>query len=308
MSNKEKLFAAIYGQPKFGKTRAAIAGLPSSLFLYTFDGMATAKWLGLDIKGKAKAIPTKPDRSPLDELVANVEKYGSKVPSIVIDDFTFMCSREISWLKKHRVTGFAVYMTLAEKAMDLMVAIDEAPCHCAITLHEIPAKEKMISEEEKVTVVLPGGPAIPGDLFRSSFPGIPSFVTRIVDDEDFPGPWKKVFVVNPEDPLYPTGNRILDISSTRLPPNLGEIMRISGYDVPRPKELEWMEEATEQLSAELLPLLETEDYSETLNKFHVNYKEKDPRHVRWAIMDSFDRANLKSIQADLVTGYIEAFE
>lgn len=305
-----KLFA-IYGEPKSGKTKALLGGLPCSYFIYTFDGLETAKWLGLDVSTRSKSVPVKTGRSPMDDTIALLKKAGAKYPSVVIDDLTFIADREMGWLSANGVTGWDKYMVLADKGMQLMEAVDAAPCEIVgITLHENPPKEKDITKPErgtrlgvqgKLKRVGKGGPSLPGDKFREKFAGFPSFLGRMVYNEEVQGGWPWEMQVQ-SDEYFVAGQRVLETNSPTLPPNIGEILRMSGYDIPWPQELAWMEQAKSDL---VVQLTETPDGAEeVLNLFKVAYEDKDPKHVRWVISDTYDRVNLSNLRYGIVDEYI----
>ena len=76
------------------------------------------------------------------------------------------------------------------------------------------------------------------------------------------------------------------------PGNLREILRASAsnYLLPRIPGLEWQDEAAEQVAAEI------ERGTDVLDAVRIvseDYKEVDPKHLRWACQDGIARVMLR---------------
>ena len=130
-------------------------------------------------------------------------------------------------------------------------------------------------------------------------------VVRVIYDDDALG-WPYLYQSGP-DPDYITGDR-LAITPEKFPLNLREVLLLAGYDLPRPKELEFMEShvdgiskiIAEELTAKrpkLKPILTP--IAHKLSEGGI-----DNRHVRWIVADALDRAQLKQHNDNLVDNFI----
>ena len=77
--------------------------------------------------------------------------------------------------------------------------------------------------------------------------------------------------------------------------------------------MEWMDDAAEAVCQELVKA-EAKD-KRAVKKWLSSdgpalaeaYKDKDPRHIRWAISDGIDRAVLRRHKTNLLTDFIDNF-
>jgi len=297
MTKANEIFGIIYGPAKRGKTVAAIRSFPTGFFISPKGGMLSSNWLGWE--------PKSVEATGFDQIM-NILSKPHNHPAIIIDDFSIIADAELGKLKKtHR--GWSAFDVFNAKVYELRDCAREANCHVILIMHEQPPREV---KKEGGGKYIPGAPLIPGWQLPEKLPALADFVARVVHTDDFPGPWPFVFQTGP-DQNYITGDR-LAITPPLSPMNLGETLRAAGYTIPRPEPLLWMEDAVEKISQLLVQQMQKEEpnFQPILKAAatKLTAKVSDKRHIRWALLDSFDRAYLKIHSTNLVDDFIESFD
>lgn len=279
------LFITVYGPSKVGKSTATGAAGATGIFLAQGGGLLPLdKFLGLD---KVEVY------SPADvgEASKMVAKYGGKTPSIVVDDFSILVEQTVHQLEKKHSFG-EMWRNLRSLVLGMRDAARKATeqgTHVIFNCHESPPRT---SSGKFVR----GGPSLPGQL-PEQFSAFSDVVARVVYDETAT-PWKFVFKTT-SDSQYIGGDR-LSIFPDPSPMNLAEGLRASGYDVPRPKGMEWQESAVEKISQALLNG-GANSWRDTLREASKPLLSKYPdAHVRWALQDSLHRFVLKRSKQNMI--------
>tara|TARA_R100000008_G_scaffold86587_1_gene80322 strand:- start:1009 stop:1893 length:885 start_codon:yes stop_codon:yes gene_type:complete len=273
------IFAVIYGPSKTGKSTATGAAGAGGLFIAQTGGLLPLKnYLGLE-KVRVQAAQNVQHAGDI------VTKAAGKVPTIVVDDLSLLTEVTVTELEKNHTFG-EMWRKLRHQVLFMRDAARYATSngtHVIFNCHQSPPKT---SSGKYVR----GGPKLPGQL-PEQFSAFADIVAR-VEYEETAAPWKYVLRTGP-NPEYISGDR-LDIFPDPAPMNLGEALRAAGYELPRPKELEWMEPLVDKTSA--LVLSEgLENWRETLRKVGTKIRDQhDLRHVRWALQDSLHRAVIKN--------------
>lgn len=279
------IFATIYGPSKTGKSTCTGSAGASGLFIASAGGLLPLKtFLGLSEVAQAQVR----DVAAASKLVQN---EAGKHPTIVVDDFSLLVEQTITQLEKDHSFG-EMWRALRAQVLGMRDAARDATekgTHVIFNCHESPPKT---SSGKYVR----GGPSLPGQL-PEQFSAFSDVVARVVYDETA-APWK--FVLRTvSDSQYIGGDR-LAIFPASSPMNLGEALRAAGYDLPRPKELEWQEKVIEKLSEKILSQ-GLESWRETLKPASlILVKKYPPAHVRWALEDSLHRAILKNSKRSLL--------
>ena len=163
-----------YGDPKTGKTLAAVRAFPGALFVTVKGGLMCSKWMGWE----PKVIETEDNSVGILDLIPIIEKAQHKYPAIVIDDFSIMCQEELAKCEK-RTPGWQAYGNFNERVRKFQKACRAATNNCPviITMHAQPPREV---EDKGVVVPLKGGPMLPGRQLPKQFPTMADLVARVV--------------------------------------------------------------------------------------------------------------------------------
>jgi hypothetical protein len=293
------LFGITYSPPKRGKTLAMLRAFPSGLFFCLPGGLDCVSWLGLETANiNQKVCDT------VDDIIAEIKKAGKKYPAIIVDDASLQFDQEYLRIKGKDAT-WKGNDKFNQKILELRDASRDAAVPVFWTMHEASPRE-VKKPGENYGKLIPGTVAVAGWQLPEKLPAMASFVARIVHDDKAFGKWPYVYQIGP-DPEFITGSRI-DFGVTMFPPNIGELLRSTGEDVPRLKGFEWMEGVAETLSTRMLD--KPTEVKDTVREAAAKLLEKkvSQRHIRWALADSFDRANLKRYRANLLDTYLDNFD
>jgi len=289
-----------YGDPKTGKTLAAVRAFPDGLFITPKGGLMCSKWMGWE----PKVIETEEKQLGILDLIPIIEKAQHKYPAIVIDDFSIMCQEELAKCEK-RTPGWQAYGVFNERVRKFQKACRTATnnCHIIITMHSQPPREV---EDKGVVVPLKGCPMLPGRQLPKQFPTMADLVARVVHDKKAIG-WGNVYTTA-SDPDWTAGDR-LAITPEKFPLNLREVLLLAGYDVPRPEALSFMDEWVDKISKEVSKELinKRPKVKDVLRPFVdlMKKEELDDRHMRWIFADALDRAQLRTHNNNLIDNFIE---
>lgn len=292
----EPVFSIVYGPSGAGKTHSAVGAFAAGLFMAPKRAMGPAAWYGVDVSKRTV------EASGVMEATALIKQYGTKVPSLVIDDASIMCDIELRRCRK-QAKGWAVFDLLVDRVYDLRDAALAAGCHVMLTFHEQGPRTK---EDGGTVKALKGAPLIAGWQLPEKLPAMAEVVAHMVYDKSLGG-WPYVYQTGP-DPDWVAKDR-LSIFPARFPANMGEALRAAGRDVPRPKEFSWMESVVEQGAGLIRPALDGDGNVEDVVRAFASKlgeKVKDPRHVRWAVRDAWDRAQLRRLHETAVDSFISS--
>jgi hypothetical protein len=236
--------------------------------------------------------------------------------ALVIDDASLIADRTVNYYKQKGLGGYDIWGAVFTSAIRMRDTLRRRGMHVVMTCHPLPASTK-----DGVRRL--GGPAFPGQvaaklpaaadlLLRAEpRPGVAGAVggvelglgangTALAPASGTPAPpssfgWPFVYRTSPH-PDWMQGSRYG--TPDMAPMNLGEILRLAGFQIPRMKGLEWQEGVAQALASKLVEppglgdsarvrdiLLKVKDYC--LVKFT-----KTEAHVYWALRDGFDRAVL----------------
>lgn len=289
------LFAITYGPSGCGKTLAAIRAFPDGLFLAPKGATKCAAYLGV--------TPKTTNPTSVGEIVNTLRsKEAKKYSAIIVDDFSLIADAELQRCKA-KYKGWAAFDQFNQRVYELRDAARESDRPVIFTMHQQPPKEV---SNDSGTKSIPGAPLIPGWQLPEKLPAMADFVARVVYTGESLGSWPYVYQTGP-DPAYITKDR-LGISPATFPLNLRVILLAAGYDLPRPKDLQWMERVVQGASIKLQPILQEknkEELQQLLSKIFTQLSTKyEQKHIRWALMDAIDTATLKLHQSSLVDTFI----
>lgn len=294
----DPVFGLTYSSPKRGKTLAMIRAFPGALFLALKGGLKCASWLGLEQRQLNQMVA-----DDVDQMIKIIRAAKAKYPAIVIDDATLQFDAEYARIKKKDST-WSGNDKFNKKIIELRDVCRDAPVHVFWTMHEQPPREvKKVGDN--YGKLIPGTVLVPGWQLPEKLPAMVDFCARIVYDDSMIG-WPLVYQTGPDEEFI-TGNRLSN-SPTRFPLNIGELLRQAGYDVPCLKGFEWMEPVSEQLATKLVD--NPEEVGNTLREASAKLAEKikNQRHIRWALQNGIDRANLWRYQANLLDTFLDQYD
>ena len=280
------VFVTVYGRSKTGKSTCTGAAGAAGLFIGSPAGLLPLKsFLGID-KVNVKSAKN------VDEAAELLLKHsGPEMPTIVVDDFSLLVEDTISQLEKTHSFGDMWRALRAQvlRVRDAARKATEKGTHVIFTCHESPPKT---SSGKAVR----GGPAMPGQL-PEQFSAFSDVVARVKYDETA-SPWKYT-LCTVSDSQFIGGDR-LSIFPLNAPMNIAEALRAAGHNLPRPKDLEWMEKTVAKLSSAVLKA-GVANWRETLKPAADKLLEKHkPQHVRWALQDALHRAILTNSRKGMV--------
>lgn len=289
MKGTTGILAILYGRSGTGKSTCTGAAGSCGLFIAQGGGLLPLKnYLGLEKLNVQKSLD-------VESAAKIVLAEAGKHPSIVIDDFSLLVERTVSQLEKKHSFG-DMWRALRAQVLGMRDSAREATekgTHVFFNCHES-------SPRESSGKFVRGGPALPGQL-PEQFSAFSDVVARVVYDETA-APWK--FVLNTTSNSKNIGGDRLAIFPPSAPMNLAEALRVSGYQMERPKNLAWQEAVVEGLSNKILEE-GIEKWREVLRPAVDKLSTKYPKpHVRWALQDSLHRAILKKSKEDMVDDFL----
>lgn len=286
MAIKKGLFIGVYGRAKAGKTVCAAAAasgghaiaLPGAL-------LSVGALYGFEYGDREKRA------YDVTDAVAATRELAGKTPTILVDDVTLLMEAYRRKLEKANTTFGELWRMVCGSIIDLRDAArlaTEKGTTVIATLHEVPPK---ISSGKPVL----GGPGLPGQL-PEQFAGMLDLCLRSVYDESA-APWQFVLRTSAQGD-YITGDR-LNVFPDPSPMNLAEGLRAAGYEIPRPKGMEWMDRAVEA-AADYILKKGMENWRESLTTVltKLNDGKRDVRHIRWVGQDALHRATIRQAKND----------
>ena len=302
MSTNLSLSIGLYAPSGRGKTTLALKAFPDGIIYGPRASIRCASYLGIN--------PTHIEATNLRSLVPALQKYGPELAkrgsAFIADDISLLADNEIKLFRKQGLSGWTVWEKWADLLLESGEAARNAPCHVLLLFHESPPKELT---RHGVTSIAPGTFSLSGVKATEKLPGMMDTVMRIVHDDTILGAnnWPYVLSVEP-DPMYVTKDRT-NAFPRRFPLNLREPLLEAGYDIPRPKDLQWMEPVVETLATKILKEESDPEFDLTLffkrSASQITKKAKDIRHVRWVLSDALDRANNRRFQSTLIDTFID---
>lgn len=288
------MFGLTYGRSKVGKTLALVRAFPDALFIAPPGSLTCAKWLDWEPQ-----VLTVGRRQGFKYITEALKKASGKFPAVVVDDLSILADAELETCK-NVAPGFAAFDLFNKRLYDLRDAAREAKCHVVFTCHEQAPREVKKDQHNRY---IPGAPLIPGWQAPEKLPAMVDFCARVVHDDHAAG-WPFMYATGP-DQNYIQGDR-LAILPERFPLNLREAMLGAGIEVPRPKDLDWMDKYVEATAQDLLEesTEKKPDYQRVLTATAGVLVDHSPRHVRWVLADAMDRMVLRQHQSNMITDFI----
>ena len=277
--SKAPPFICIYAQSGIGKTTDMGFAFPHALFL------ANA--------GATKSIVSTCGYTPREQVVHTVAEATHIVQqmsdgqiegdTIVIDDFSYMVEASLSKFEE-KYTGWTVYSKLRDEIFRFRRVAREA--NITVALNCWLSEPKTLEDGSKKR----GCPKLPSD-YGETIPAMCDLVLRGDAYRSYkPHPYAYYCDSSPEW----VGKDRDGGTPNPSPMNLGEILRLNGYDVPRL--VEWQEEKVENISQ----MIEA-DGKKILGGVYQTLLEHLPNNQHlayWTVRDAQDRYTLRKTKAN----------
>lgn len=282
-------FSILYADLKAGKSSDAIAAFPDAIYVAAPGALAPSETLwGLPAR-KREDLETFVDVRKLVE--------GMRAPplAIVIDDATLIADRTAVQFAGSK-DGWDVWAAVLHSAVRMRDTLRRKGCHIVMTCHPRAAHIEN-------GVRIRGGPSFQGQCAMK----IPAAADLLLRAEARPGALDPLAPKGPKPRgwgmVYRTAYHPDWLQGSRYdtpdlaPMNLGEILRLAGFVIPRSRGLEWQEALANALANRLLEIGFDDDakVSAAIMKIRdvgLSRFTKTEPHVYWAIRDGHDRAIL----------------
>jgi len=275
------ILLALYAPSKSGKTLATLCAAFHGKWVAEKGALLPANEFGIPIPDAVRA-PELPD---VAKYVSTLVKQKTVIPALVIDDMSLIVQRTLSRLENEGV-GVAMWGRIRQWVMSIAYdakELTERGTHVIFNFHEQPPRTSSGK-------YIRGGPQMPGQL-PEQFSAECYVVCRAVFDPTA-APWKYVLHTGPSG-THIHGDR-MGVFPDVGPMNLREGLIQAGYDIPRPKGMEWMDSVVEKMSEKLLADDNLENWKQVLKAPAVKLAQKHGSGpVRWAVQDTVHRAVIK---------------
>ena len=307
-------FSIVYDFLKSGKTACVLAAFGDrAVYIAAPGALSPAEAVWGFPQPKARDLETFSD---VRKLAEGNDVNGAV--ALVIDDASLIADRTVNYYKLKGIGGYDLWGAVFTSAIRMRDTLRRRGMHIAFTCHPAPASTK-----DGVRHL--GGPAFPGQI-AMKLPAAADLLLRgegragmgsSAADVDLgagggaapaptaivasaaPAPssfgWPRVFrtALHPD---WMQGSRYG--TPDMAPMNLGEILRLAGFQIPRMKGLEWQENVAQALASKLIEppgLGDSARVRDVLSKVKdyclVKFT-KTEAHAYWALRDGYDRAVL----------------
>jgi hypothetical protein len=311
MAPRDPSFSIVYAPLKYGKTGDELAAFPGGIYIAAPGALSCAESLWGFPQPKAMDLETFAD---VRKLAEGNDCNG--VAALVIDDASLIADRTVNYYTRKGLAGWDIYGAVNTSAIRMRDALRRKGVHVVMTCHPLPAKV-----QDGVRRL--GGPSFPGqiaaklpaaaDLLLRAEPrpgaamavgsvdlGLGANGTALAPASGTPAPpssfgWPFVYRTSPH-PDWMQGSRYG--TPDMAPMNLGEILRLAGFLIPRTKGLEWQEGVAQALAQKLIEppgLGDSARVRDVLGKvkdYCLAKFTKTEAHAYWALRDGYDRAVL----------------
>lgn len=292
----DNVVAAIYGPSGLGKTTDLIYSFPGALFVAPPGALKPAHHV-------VGYVPQSVEASTIMDATSIVAKLAKSNPegfnAVVVDDFSLLAESTVAALERKH-TGFKLWGAVRDAVLAFRDTSRHAGLHVVLTAHES-APRTMNG------TFIRGGPRLPGRL-PEDLPTACDIVLRAAQDSSRRG-WHACYRCTVDDTQWVSKDRH-GVTPDRAPMNLGEILRMAGYQLPRAPGLEWQEEMVEAISSLLVagvmpmgtPSEEKAIVAEAIEL--AREQTHNELHIRWMLRDALDRAALKRARKNVLGMYL----
>ena len=295
---KAPVLACIYSDSGMGKTAETLFAFPSNACYIAAPGALNCaeNLLGVPIPEVGKSAFEAKTLDDAVELI-NTKLQDKKFVALIVDDLSLLVQNTVIFYETHpdprkRLKGFDLWHFILNYTVKFAEAVRHSlGAHVILSAHSQPSHD--VRGE-----FIKGGPMLPGKG-AAVIPKHCDLVLRAITNQNRLG-WPRVFQCNNADDGYTTKDRNM-VCADEVPMNLAEILRMSGYVIPRYHGLEWQDATVEKLSEMLKVHVGAaggvDAMKDILRAAQVTIAKKyttDPRHIAWTLRDAADRAVLKA--------------
>lgn len=287
----EPAVVTVYGPSGMGKTTDTLFSFPMGLFFALPGALKPSlRVVGWDPHAAGQVVAV----TDLDSAVVALRNVKPGVwDAIIVDDLSLLTERTMQKLEaKHAGSRnkFALWDELRDVVISFRETARASGLHVILNAHER-------QPETKDGTFFRGGPSLPSKTLTERIPHISDTVLRAASDPTAPGSWKGVYKCEPANPQWIMKDRHGCCPPT-CPQNLGEILRMAGYNIRRRPELEWQEQWVEWIATSLASGTPEKKVMEELN---AQFAEADPLHLRWVRRDGRHRHSLRRAYHTMIT-------
>jgi len=275
-------FSIAYGDLKAGKTCDVLSAFPSAVYIAAPGALSPAESVW------GFPVPQAHDLGTFREIRTFAEKMQpGSATALVIDDATLIADRTAIYYRDvKKLDGWDVWGAVVGAAIRMRDVLRRRGFHVVMTCHANAATTEN-------GVRMRGGPSFQGQA-RKKLPAAADLLLRAEAHPRAGIGWPMVYRTAPHaDWLQGSRYDTPDMA----PMNLGEILRLAGFTIPRLRGLEWQESVAETLARELIKDLGSPEHVKTcmikVRDFALAKLTKEPKHAMWAVRDGYDRAVLR---------------
>lgn len=267
-------FICVYGMSGIGKTTDMGFAFPKALFIAnagaTKSIVSTCGYTPREVTGN-----TVKDATEIVQQMASGKIEGDQ---IVIDDFSYMVEASLSQLEE-KYTGWTVYGKLRDEIFQFRRIARESGITVALNCWLQSPKTNDDGSKKR------GCPKLPSD-YGETIPAMCDLVLR--------GDIHRMYKPHPY--AYYCDSSVEWVGKDRdggtpnpSPMNLGEILRLNGYDVPRL--VEWQEEQVEKICS----MIEEQGKKSVQGAYQALLEKmpNNPHLAYWTVRDAVDRQILR---------------
>jgi len=279
MSNTTPPFICVYGMSGIGKTTDMGFAFPKALFIAnagaTKSIVSTCGYTPREITGNTVADATK--------IVHQMAKGEIDGNQIVIDDFSYMVEASLSVLEE-RYTGWTVYGKLRDEIFQFRRVARESGITVALNCWLQAPKTNDDGSKRR------GCPKLPSDYGET----IPAMCDLVLRGDIHRGYKPHPYAYYCDSSVEWVGKDRDGGTPNPSPMNLGEILRLNGYEVPRL--VDWQEDQVEKISQ----MIES-DGNKVVQEAYKKLLEKMPKNPQlayWTVRDAVDRSILRKAKSN----------
>jgi len=271
----------IYGPPGIGKTTDTGYSFPQARFYAERNALASIR----SVCGyEPDERPMPKDITFLTQDIRNIKP--GEVHQVVVDDFSHLAEKTVDSFKA-KFSGFVLWGKVREALLEFRTVARNANCLVVLNTWEALPQPKSEDRDAKK-----GGPSLPGRM-RQEFPAMCDLVLR-GGINAMRKPWGGVYLCDLK-PDWVMKDRF-DVATRihPIPMNLAELLRATGFDMPRHPQLEWQEGVVEAVAAELQGAA-AHQVPQLANQWFADLRDRGvpPAVCRWTIRDALDRSVIR---------------
>ena len=277
---KDPIFGLSYAPSSYGKTVDTGYAFPNGLFICKRGGTKS-------ITSVCGFSPATLLHSTLDDATRALHTHGKKFDAIIIDEFDFLVEDTFRHLEQ-RFSGFKLFGELRKSILTFRNVARDCGTHVWLTALE--KGPKVRDDGRKIR----GGPSLTGDL-PEKVPAMCDLVVRGARDP-LRKPWPGIYRIDVNSTDW-VGKDRDNGTPDPAPMNIGEILRLNGYELSRHPSVPWQEQMVEGIAIEMIGAGPSEDV-EVAKKWFSQLLSKGvtPASARWTVRDAWDRTILRRAQ------------